>query len=177
MVCRTWPIATIGPFGHANSMCVLAPAISSTLLAEILVEFHDIVSALDCTCHRHASAPCRLAAGPQNGPRRWPARNGGPKRRSRSPSSTVPTKINTSGQSMQSRIFWCADHALGWSVACTGLLRASWPGELIKTCPRAYRQPFATTCTQPAGPRPHADTLISRTGGCGVVPKWKVPLR
>ena len=35
---------------------------------------------------------------------------------------------DTSWQSMHPRIFWCADGALGWPVACTGPLRASWPG-------------------------------------------------
>ena len=61
------PLATIGPFGHVNSMCVLAP--TSTLLAEFL--FH--VSAVECTCHRHANSLCPLAMRPQSGPKWWPA--------------------------------------------------------------------------------------------------------
>jgi len=45
-----------------------------------------------------------------------------------SQSSSLMVPKNTSGQSMHSRIFWCADDALRWPVACTGPLRASWPG-------------------------------------------------
>ena len=62
-------MATIGPFGHVNSMtlCVLAP--TSTLLAELL--FH--VSTVECTCHRHANSMCPLVTRPQSSPKRWPS--------------------------------------------------------------------------------------------------------
>ena len=46
----------------------------------------------------------------------------------RSQSSSLMVPKDTSGQSMHSQIFWCADDALRWPVACTGPLRASWPG-------------------------------------------------
>ena len=112
----------------ASLMCVLAS--TSTLLAELLFR----VSAVECTvhCYRHTSVVCRLAiaARPQSGSTRWPAKpwpatEEGPWR-SQSSSLMVPT--NTIGWSMHARILWCANHALRWSVACTGPLRASWPG-------------------------------------------------
>ena len=61
---RTWPTATIGSSGHAGSMCVLAP--TSTPLAQVVLR----VSAVECTCHRHANALYRLATRPQSGPKR-----------------------------------------------------------------------------------------------------------
>ena len=47
-------------------MCVLAP--TSTRLPEILCH----LSTVECTCHRHANALCRLATRLQSGPKRWP---------------------------------------------------------------------------------------------------------
>ena len=86
--------------------------------------------------HLHATQTppwCRLAARPQSGPKWWPAsqpatncKEGPWRSQSSSLQLVVPT--NTSGQNMHSRLFWCADHALRWSVAFTGPLRASWPG-------------------------------------------------
>ena len=43
--------------------------LTSTLLAAIL--FH--ISAVECTCHGHATVMCRLATRLQRGPKRWPA--------------------------------------------------------------------------------------------------------
>ena len=64
----------------------------------------------------------------------------------RSQSALLMVPRNTSGQSMHSRIFWCADHALRGPVACAGPLRASWPGHterwsLSKIVPRGRQNP------------------------------------
>ena len=121
--------------------CVLAPI--STLLVGIL--FH--VSVVECTCHQHTSTPCRLATRLQSGPKRWPASQPATEEGPwRSQSSSLMVPINTSGQSMHSRIFWCADHALRGPVACAGPLRASWPGHterwsLSKIVPRGRQNP------------------------------------
>ena len=64
-------------------------------------------------CYEAAERPETVASQPAS----QPATEEGPWR-SQYSSLMVP-KI-TSGQSMHSRIFWCADDALRWPVACTG---------------------------------------------------------
>jgi hypothetical protein len=78
---------------------------------------HDVA-----TC-RFSISLCRAANGGQ--PASQPATEEGPWR---SQSSSLMVPKSTSGQSMHSRIFWCADDALRWPVACTGPLHTSWPG-------------------------------------------------
>ena len=76
-------------------------------------------------CYEAAERPETVASQPAS----QPATEEGPWR---SQSSSLMVPKTTSGQSMHSRIFWCADDAmddaLRWPVACTGPLRASWPG-------------------------------------------------
>ena len=59
-------------------------------------------------CYEAAERPETVASQPATEEGPW-----------RSQSSSLMVPKNTSGQSMHSRIFWCADDALRWPVACT----------------------------------------------------------